>query len=102
MNADRRILTPITASIVAGVLVAAATLGGSMASDAPARKGDRFKIVSDTLCANQSWPNITSECLAWSEGEASSQHVRFITIADHDAVRGVSTLTRVSAAGVTN
>ena len=98
MNADRRILTPVAASILAGFVVAAATLGGSMSSDAPAVKGDRFKVIGESLCANQEWPNISNECLVWSEGHSDDDAVRFVTLASQDGDAGVTTLTRVREA----
>lgn len=96
MNADRRLLTPVAGTLLAGVMVAAATLGGSVAPSEPATKGDRFAVIGDSLCAGQVWPNLTSECLAWSEGEAAP--VRFVTMASHDADRSVTTLLRIPAA----
>ena len=96
MNANRRLLTPIAGTAIAGVMIAAATLGGSMSHGAAAPKSDRFAVVGDSLCAGQAWPNLTSECLAWSEGEGSSSPVRFVTIASHDVPGRVTTLERVS------
>lgn len=95
MSADRRILTPIVATLIAGGIVGAATLGGSLAGDAPAVKTDRFALVGDNLCKNQSWPNLSAECLAWAEGEPTDGRVRFVTISSHDADGGSTTLTRI-------
>ncbi|WP_108663116.1 hypothetical protein [Acuticoccus kandeliae] len=102
MSAKNRILSPVTATIIAGVVVAAATLGGSFASDAPATKGDRFKVMGDNLCAGQAWPNLSAECLAWSQGETTPQTVRYVTIANHDRDNGVTTLARVQDEHFTN
>ncbi|MCF3936643.1 hypothetical protein L1787_24940 [Acuticoccus sp. M5D2P5] len=102
MNADRRILSPITATVAAGFVVAAATLGGTFAADTPAQKGDRFKVMGDNLCAGQAWPNLTSECLAWSQGETGVQHVRFVTMANSDRDNGTTTLARVRDVTATN
>lgn len=95
MTADRRILSPMVATAAAALVVGAATLGGTFAADdAVAKKADRFALAGDTLCQNQSWPNLTPECLAWQKGEATEGSVRFVTIASHDATSGVTTLTR--------
>ncbi len=95
MTSDRRLLTPITATIVAGAIVGIATLGGTFAGDqAAAAKVDRFAMVSDELCEGQSWPNLTPECLSWAEGEASGP-VRFVTLANTDRDAGVTDLVRV-------
>lgn len=95
MNADRRVLTPVTASIAAALLVGAATLGGSFAANEPATKGDRFAVMGDSLCDGQAWPNLTTECLAWSKGDTTDASVRFVTLAHSDTEAGVTTLTRV-------
>lgn len=93
MNANR-LLAPIAATLVAAGIVAAATIGGDVAAkDQPAQKGDRFAIVSETLCAGQSWPNLSEDCLAWTDGSAHTA-VRFVTMASHDAERGETVLTR--------
>jgi len=97
MNADRRLLTPIAGSLVAGVMIAAATLGGSVAQDRAAPKGDRFAVVGDSLCGGQAWPNISAECLAWSEGAGNGSPVRFVTIASHTPSEGMTTLVRLPA-----
>lgn len=96
MNADRRILTPAAASIVAGLVVAVATLGGTIAGDGAAPKADRFATMGDILCANEVWPNLSAQCLAWSEGELVEGSVRFVTLASTNAVAGTTTLTRVA------
>lgn len=99
MNTNRRILTPITVSAVAGLVVAVATLGGSMTADrAQAVKADRFAGIGDTFCANQEWPNISSACLAWSEGEITEGAVRYVTVASTDFDAGITTLARVTPA----
>lgn len=98
MNADRRILTPIAATAVAGLMVAAATLGGSATGDAAARKSDRFKVVGDSLCAGQAWPNLSAECVSWSEGGEAGSSVRFITIAQSDEGAATTVLARVRPA----
>lgn len=97
MNADRRLLTPIAGSLVAGVMIAAATLGGSFADDRAAPKGDRFAVVGDSLCGGQAWPNISAECLAWSEAQGGDSPVRFVTIASHIPSEGTTTLVRMPA-----
>ncbi|WP_075219125.1 hypothetical protein [Acuticoccus yangtzensis] len=94
MNADRRILTPIAGTVLAGFMIAAATLGGSMAEGTAAPKSDRFAVVGDSLCAGQAWPNLSSECLAWSEGQAVASPVRFVTIASSDKSARVTKLER--------
>jgi len=95
MKSDRRLLTPITATLVAGAIVGIATLGGTFAGNqATAIKADRFAMVGDELCEGQSWPNLTPECLTWAEGESSGP-VRFVTMATTDASAGTTTLTRV-------
>ncbi|UOM33927.1 hypothetical protein [Acuticoccus sp. I52.16.1] len=96
MNANRRLLTPIAGTAIAGVMIAAATLGGSMSHGAAAPKSDRFAVVGDSLCAGQAWPNLTSECLAWSEGESNASPVRFVTMASHDKSSQITTLHRVA------
>jgi hypothetical protein len=99
MNADRRILTPVAASVLAGLVVAVATLGGSLHGERAAAKADRFTSIGDTLCAGQEWPNISNECLAWSEGEIiEASAVRYVTLAATDHAAGLTTLTRVKAA----
>lgn len=95
MAADRRILTPIAATILAGAIVGAATLGGTLAGDQPAVKGDRFAIVGDDLCKGQAWPNLTQECLAWAEGDATEGRVRFVTLSNTDEDAGVTQLLRI-------
>ena len=51
MNADRRLLTPIAGTVLAGFMIAAATLGGSMAETTAAPKGDRFAVVANRIPA---------------------------------------------------
>lgn len=95
MATERRILTPIAASIVAGALVGVATLGGTAAGDREvAVKSDRFAVIGEELCEGQDWPKITPECLSWLEGTASPTHVRFVTYAETDHNAGVTTLIR--------
>lgn len=96
MNANRRLLTPIAATAIAGFMIAAATVGGTMSEGAAAPKSDRFAVVGDSLCAGQAWPNLTSECLAWSEGETSAAPVRYVTLASHDKSQQMTTLHRVA------
>lgn len=96
MNADRRILTPIAATLAGALIVGAATLGGTLAGDhVVTAKADRFAVIGDELCADQVWPNLTPECLAWSEGEPIEGQVRFVTVHDTDATTMTTTLTRV-------
>jgi len=99
MTNERRFFSPVTASIAAGAIVAAATLGGTFASDEPAqeRKTDRFEVVGDSLCEGQTWPNLSPECLAWAEGETTAGTVRFVTIVETDEAARVTKLTRVPA-----
>lgn len=97
MRMDLRIFSPVTATMAAGVMVAAATLGGTMASDAPAKKSDRFEVMGDSLCEGQTWPNLSPECLAWAEGETTGGTVRFVTIVETDEDARVTTLTKVPA-----
>jgi hypothetical protein len=94
MNTNRRLLTPVTASVVAAIVVGVATLGGAMTGDRAAPKADRFAATDKALCAGQQWPNLTNECLAWSEGTDTAGSVRFVTVAATDADAGVTTLTR--------
>jgi hypothetical protein len=97
MNADRRILTPVAATLLGGIFVGVATLGGTLAggSAASVAKTDRFATIGDTLCAGQAWPNLTPECLAWVEGTPPTG-VRFITVANHDRAERTTTLTRTA------
>ncbi|MEM7693794.1 MAG: hypothetical protein AAF318_05040 [Pseudomonadota bacterium] len=96
MNTERRILTPIAATVAGALLVGVATLGGTLAGDdVVTPKADRFAVIGDELCAGQDWPNLTPECLAWSEGESIGGQVRFITVNDTDASARTTTLTRV-------
>ena len=98
MNTHRRILTPAVASVLAGLVVTLGTVGGSMTGDRAAEaKTDRFAGIGDTLCASQEWPNISNECLAWSEGEIIDGAVRYVTLASTDQEAGVTTLARVPA-----
>lgn len=99
MSADRRILTPIAASLLAGAIVGAATLGGTLAGDHPAVKTDRFAVIGDDLCKGQSWPNLTQECLAWSEGDTTEGRVRYVTLTQNDNAAGVTQLIRVREIG---
>lgn len=94
MTADRRIFSPVTATVMGAVLVGAATLGGTFAADQVAQKTDRFETLGDTLCEGQSWPNLTPECLAWAEGEPLPGTVRFVTTASTNAEAQVTVLTR--------
>lgn len=98
MSADRRLMTPVAGTFAAAILVAAATFGGSLATKSAAAKSDRFAVMGDNLCAGQSWPNLTEECLAWSEGDPSAQPVRYVTFASTDVAAASTTLTRVRAA----
>ncbi|RAH98967.1 hypothetical protein DLJ53_25400 [Acuticoccus sediminis] len=98
MNAHRRLLTPIAGTAIAGIMIAAATLGGSMSQSTAATKTDRFAVVGDSLCAGQAWPNLSSECLAWADGDETGGPVRFVTVASHDKTRQVTTLNRMPAA----
>ncbi len=95
MAADRRILTPIAASLIAGALVGAATIGGTFAGNDPAVKADRFAMVGDNLCKGQDWPNLTPECLAWAEGDTTEGHVRFVTLRNDDVANSTTTLVRI-------
>ena len=95
MAADHRILTPIAASLIAGALVGAATLGGTFAGDVPAQKSDRFAMVGDNLCKGQEWPNLTSECLSWAEGDATDGRVRYVTLKNDDPANQTTTLVRI-------
>lgn len=95
MKANRRILTPIAASIIAGAVVGVAALGGTAAGDrAVAVKSDRFAVIGEELCDGQSWPNISPECLSWLEGEELPGRVRFVTYAETDNQAGVTSLIR--------
>lgn len=96
MNADRRIFTPVAATLLGGVFVGIATLGGTLSGNAPAvsAKADRFATAGDSLCEGQSWPNLSPECLAWVEGTPLG-NVRFITLADHQRDAQKTTLTRI-------
>lgn len=93
MNAHR-ILTPISVTALAGLVVGVATLGGTIAGETAAPKADRFAVVGDSLCHGQEWPNITSECLAWSEGAPIPGTIRFVTLSTTDVEAGLTTLTR--------
>lgn len=96
MNADRRILTPVTATIAGALFMGAATLGGTFSSDAPAQKTDRFATVGDQLCEGQTWPDLSEECLAWSKGEpVDGAAVRYVTLAQTDRAAGFTELIRV-------
>lgn len=97
MTADRRILTPVAATLLGGILVGVATLGGTLAESATATgtKTDRFATMGDSLCAGQAWPNLSIECLAWVEGTPLTD-VRFITIAKQDRGERTTTLTRAA------
>jgi hypothetical protein len=99
MTKERRFFSPITASIAAGAMVAAATLGGTLASDESAkeRKADRFEVMGDNLCEGQTWPNLSPECLAWAEGETTEGNVRFVTVVETDETARVTKLTRMPA-----
>lgn len=96
MNADRKVLSSILATVAAAALVGVATLGGTFAAsgDAATTKADRFTMASDSLCAGQTWPNLTDECIAFREGEGGNG-VRFVTMVRHDADMSTSTLSRV-------
>lgn len=100
MKSDRRILSPMSASVAAALLVGAATLGGSVSSDRPAVKTDRFATLGDTLCAGQDWPNLSNECLAWTQGEVSNQSIRFVTVAENNIEASTTTLVRMRSAPV--
>lgn len=97
MNADRRILTPVAATLLGGIFVGVATLGGTLAEGSPAyaTKTDRFATAGDSLCAGQDWPNLSPECLAWVEG-TPLKDVRFITMASQDRQAQTTTLTRTA------
>ncbi len=96
MNTNRRLLTPVAASVLAGLVVAVATIG-SVSGDRAATKTDRFATAADSLCAGQYGPARSSECLAWSQGEMTEGTVRYVTLTSTDADAGVTTLTRVQA-----
>lgn len=97
MTKERRFLSPVTASLAAGVMVVAATLGGTFASDERAEKTDRFAIVGDTLCDGETWPHLSPECLSWAKGETTQGAVRFVTKATTDRDARVTTLTKIPA-----
>jgi hypothetical protein len=98
MKTERRIFSPVTASVAAGLMVAAATLGGTLAADdAAEKKADRFAVVGDSLCDGQTWPNLSEECLAWARGETTDGRVRHVTIVETDESARTTTLTRVPA-----
>ena len=95
---SNRLFTPIAAGVVAGVFVVFAAIGGSVTSDnATVAKADRFAGIGDTLCASQSQPNLSSECLAWSENEIAEGTGRYVTVASSDAETGITTLNRIEA-----
>lgn len=98
MKNNRRILTPVTVTVIAGALVAAATLGGSLSGDAQNAKADRFTSVAQSLCSNDVWPRVSAECVAWTDGDADQSPVRFVTILSQDDGAGMTTLTRVAEA----
>jgi hypothetical protein len=97
MTNERRFLSPAVATVAGALVVAAATLGGTFANDAPAEKTDRFEVMGDALCEGQAWPHLSPECLAWAEGEVTEGKVRFVTMVDHDMEDQVTTLTKVPA-----
>ncbi|WP_420392622.1 hypothetical protein [Acuticoccus sp.] len=92
-----RLNAPVAGTLFAALIVGAATLGGTLSHDEPvAQKADRFATVGDSLCDGQSWPKLSSECLAWVEGEAAP--VRFVTLASRDAEAQTTVLHRVHEA----
>lgn len=95
MNADRRILTPVAVTLLGGIFVSVAIVGGTLVdgSTVTATKTDRFATTGDTLCAGHAWPNLSVECLTWLEGGPLTD-VRFITMATHDRGERITTLTR--------
>lgn len=97
MNTDRRILTPVAATLLGGIFVGVVTLGGTFAggSTATDTKTDRFATTGATLCAGQAWPNLTAECLSWVEGTPLTD-VRFITMAVHDRAAQTTRLARTA------
>lgn len=98
MSADRRILTPVAVTLIAGAIVGVATLGGTMAGGpAVDAKTDRFAVVGEQLCEGQAWPNLTPECLSWKDGEVTGGKVRFVTISSTDTDTMTTTLTRAHA-----
>jgi|HubBroStandDraft_2_1064218.scaffolds.fasta_scaffold729502_1 hypothetical protein len=48
--------------------------------DAIARKGDRLDVAAKAACAEQTWPNIASECLVTEDGTAARRPARYVTV----------------------
>ena len=94
MSAERRVLSPIVASALAGAVVVSAALGGTIASERSTQKQDRFAVVGDDLCEGQVWPNLSDACLAWSEGTSGAAG-GYATLAAHEPELQRTTLTRV-------
>ena len=93
-----RLFTPIAATVVAGIFVAFAAVGGSVTGGGAAvAKADRFVGIGDTLCANQQAQSMSNECMAWSENEMTDGAVRYVTVASSDLEAGITTLNRVKA-----
>lgn len=91
-----RFKSSVLATVGGAALVAAAIVGGVASDqDAPAVKGDRFAVAQQKICGQQSWPNISAECIAWRNGTPGSD-VRYITVSTSDRAAGITTLTRVA------
>ena len=95
MSAERRVLSPIVASALAGAVVVSAALGGTIASERSTHKEDRFAVVGDDLCQGQVWPNLSDACLAWSGGTSGEATGGYATLAAHEPELQRTTLTRV-------
>lgn len=95
MSTTKMVFSPIAATLVGAGMIAAATLGGSLAGERVSVKEDRFELAGDSLCKGQAWPNLTAKCLAWKEHGLSDQPVRFITIQNDATANQTTTLTRV-------
>lgn len=93
-----RLKSPTIATIGALAFIGAAAAGGTstFTADTVAKKGDRFQIVSEELCSGQAWPNISAECVAWTNSAPDAKSVvRFITVQKSTPEHNFTELERV-------
>jgi hypothetical protein len=66
----------------------------AITTDAVAWKGDRTNVRAKTSCGDQTWPNLTSDCLVTADGALARRPVRYVTF-EHRTGPSSSGATRV-------
>ncbi|MDQ0315837.1 hypothetical protein [Amorphus orientalis] len=97
MIAHRFTTRLIAASAAVAFTAIAVSAGVSSSSVTSTPKTDRFQTVTQGLCADQSWPNISPGCVNWKSDRQAAGKVRFVTRVTTDEANATTTLNRVPA-----